>query len=388
MFYKKLLNLEIPKELEQVVYKEFEKTLLRVINGLEIFFKKDIRPQRLINKNLLYQEKDLSVYHYVPVQETTYCIPVLLVPPLMVTTDIFDLVSGHSLAGMLVNSGFNVYLVDFGKPDRSSGHLKIDDYILNFLYRAVHMTKKHSNSNQVTLLGYCLGGTFSIIYASLSLDIRKDVKNVINIAGPVDLKPLKFFNLLFKPFRKEWFSIVDKFGYIPKELLTFIFKVSDPIGSIKRPLHIINRSWDRDFLVKNQALSNFFSNFQNLPKASFKQAFDIIVSNELVSGKLKLMDGTVSVNFKNIKSSLLAFGGSNDTFIPSDSVRAIEKYISSSDFQYVELPFGHVSIMESERARSTIWKTCVDWLKERSGELVTRDVVNRVSTEETRSNVK
>ena len=36
----------------------------------------------------------------------------------------------------------------------------------------------------------------------------------------------------------------------------------------------------------------------------------------------------------------------------------------------MELPFGHVSIMGSERAKNTVWKTCVDWLKTRSGEMV------------------
>lgn len=371
---KKLLSFEIPKEIEPHLYEELEKTLLRLVNGLEVFLKKDLRPPRLINKHLLYQEKNLSLYYYKPIQENLYSVPVVLVPPLMVITSILDLMPGHSLADTLVQNGFNTYLVDFGKPDNLDLRLKIDDYVLNFLYRAINTAKKHSSSDYVTLLGYCLGGTFSIIYASCSLDIRNDVKNVINIAGPIDLRHLLFFNLLFKPFKKEWFAIVDKFGYIPKELLTFIFKVSDPIGYLRRPLHIINKSWDRDFLVKYQALSDFFSNFQNLPGASFKQAFDIIQSNGLISGKLKLMDGTVSVNLENFRANLLAFGGSRDTFIPADSVRAIEKHISSKDFQYVELPFGHVSIMGSERARNAIWKMSVDWLKERSGQVVSIDL--------------
>lgn len=387
----KLLNFELPKEIEPQVYEELEKTFLRLVNGLEVLLKKDLRPQRLANKSLVYQEKNLSLYYYKPLQEKVYSIPVILVPPLMVVTNIFDLVPGHSLADTLVQNGFNTYLVDFGKPDNSDLRLKLDDYILNFLYRAINTTKKHTSSDYVTLLGYCLGGTFSIVYASCSLDIRNDVKNVINIAGPIDLKHLLFFNLLFKPFKKEWLQVVDKFGYIPKELLTFIFKVSDPVGYLRRPLHIINKSWNRDFLVKYQALSNYFSNFQNLPGASFKQAFDIVESNSLISGKLKLMDGTVSVNLENFRASLLAFGGSKDTFIPADSVRKVEKHISSKDFQYVELPFGHVSIMGSERARNTIWKTCVEWLKERSGELVnlgTSELGNLGTGEEIKSNVK
>jgi len=242
------------------------------------------------------------------------------------------------------------------------------------------MTKKHCNSNQVTLLGYCLGGTFSILYSCVSHDIKNDVKNVINIAGPVDLKYLPFFNLLFKPFKKEWFALVDKFGCIPKEVLTFVFKVSDPLGYIRRPLHIIDKSWDRDFIVKYQALGNFFSNFQSLPAATFKQAFEIICSNDLVSGKLKLMDQTVSVNLNNLQASLLAFSGLRDTFIPSESVRAVQKHVSSRDFQYVELPFGHVSIMGSDKAKNSIWKTCADWLSTRSGDIVRRDVINHVST--------
>lgn len=366
--YKKILNLEIPKGLEPIVADQIEKTLLRLINGLEVAIKKDLRPKLSNNKKVIYQEKNLTLYHYLPISETIYKTPVILVPPLMTTTDIFDLIPEHSLAYTLLDNGFNVYLVDFGKPDKSDSYLKIDDYILNFLYRAVHMTKKHSESEKVTLLGYCLGGTFSIVYASVPLDIRNDIKNVINIAGPVDLKYLLFFNLVFKSFKKEWFAVTDKCGCIPKELLTLIFKLSDPVGYIRRPIHIVSRAWDRDFLVKYQALSHFFSNFQNLPGAAFKQAFEIITKNELILGKMKLSDETI--NLSNFQASLLTFAGSRDTFIPAESVRAIQKYISSKDFQYVELPFGHVSIMGSEKAKSTIWKTCVDWLSSRSGELV------------------
>jgi len=174
--------------------------------------------------------------------------------------------------------------------------------------------------------------------------------------------------LLFKPFKNEWFALVDKFGGLPKELLTFIFKIADPSSYLRRSLKVINKAWDRDFLVKHQALNDFFNNFQNLPATTFKQCFEIISSNDLVSGKLKLLDQ--NINLSNLQASYLAFGGSRDAFIPPDSVRAVQKHISSKDFQYMEFPFGHLSIMGSERAKNTVWKTCVDWLKTRSGKLV------------------
>jgi polyhydroxyalkanoate synthase len=375
---KKLLNLEIPKNLESVIQEQTEKTFLRALNGLEIAIKKDIRPNRDNARKLLYQEKYVTLYHYYPKRENIFSVPVILVPPLMSTTDLLDLTPSHSLAETLLDAGFNVYLVDFGRPDRNDSHLKIDDYILNFLYRAVHMTKKHSNSEQVSLLGYCLGGAFSIIYSSVSIDIRNDIKNVINIAGPIDLSYLKFFNVIFKPFKKEWFAISEKFGCMPKELLTCMFKTVNLYGDFKRPGHLLNRAWDRDFLVKSQALNSFFGNFQNLPETTFKQMFESISTNELINGKMKLLDQVVSLS--NFRANLLTIAGSRDSFVPADSVRAIQKYISTNDFQYMEFPLGHLSLMGSERAKSTVWKTCVDWLTIRSGEAICRDGITNDST--------
>ena len=117
--------------------------------------------------------------------------------------------------------------------------------------------------------------------------------------------------------------------------------------------------------------------------ALFKQCFDIISSNDLVSGKLKLLDQIVQL--ENFQANLLTFGGSKDSFIPPDSVRAVQKHISSKDFQYIELPFGHVSIMGSEKAKSTVWKTCVDWLKVRSGELVNSNQHSESNTQQKQS---
>lgn len=378
---KKLLNLEIPNNYQPMIEDQTEKTLLRAINGLEIAVKKDICPNRDGLKKMLYQEKYVTLYHFYPKCEKTYEVPIVLVPPLMTTTDIFDLAPTHSFAESLVEAGFSVYLVDFGRPDRTDSHVKIDDYILNFLYRAIHMTKKHSDSKEVTLVGYCLGGSFSILYSSVSVDIRNDVKNVINIAGPVDLSFLQFFKLIFKPLKKEWFGVAEKFGCLPKELLVSIFKLTNIAGYFRRPLNILDRAWDRDFLIKNQCLNNFFENFQNLPETVFKQIFEIISSNELVNGELKLLDQTV--NLSNFKANLLAIAGSRDSFIPPDSVRAIQKHISSTDYQYMEFPFGHLSIMGSEKAKDTVWRTCSDWLKSRSGSLknvASKDAIDSVST--------
>ena len=48
------------------------------------------------------------------------------------------------------------------------------------------------------------------------------------------------------------------------------------------------------------------------------------------------------------------------------SVEILGKHIVSDDYEFKEFPFGHLSILASSKAKETIWKECVSWLKERS----------------------
>src|SRR5262249_33568986 len=55
--------------------------------------------------------------------------PALLIPPLMVTPQIYDLRPRHSFVRHLLNYDFDVFLIDFGAPTRQDAHLKLDDYV-------------------------------------------------------------------------------------------------------------------------------------------------------------------------------------------------------------------------------------------------------------------
>ena len=55
-----------------------------------------------------------------PIQRVQHAVPLVLVPPLGVTTETFDLMPQRSLVRYLVASGFKVYLVDWGKPKKST----------------------------------------------------------------------------------------------------------------------------------------------------------------------------------------------------------------------------------------------------------------------------
>lgn len=329
----------------------------------------------MVEKKLLYKERNLSLYHFENKDSDLYEVPVLLVPPLMNTSKIFDLAPNLSFAKELSNNGFNVYLVDFGNPDIENMEDKLDLLILDEVYRAVFMTKKHSLSESVSILGFCMGGLSCVAYSSASNKIKDYVKNVINIAGPVDFRPLKFYEKMFKPFRGFWFRLADAYGYLPGGVLSFLFKIGAPLSHIKRPFRNMFKKKDKEFLEKHEALTEFFNDFRNIPAESFKQMMNMIEVNSFVRDTIQLMD--VDISLSNFNANLLTISGSKDKFIPSDAVTAMHKYINVEDAKHIEVPLGHLSMIFGSRAKETTWKHCVDWLRDRSGSKKSLDSVAR-----------
>ncbi|MBI1857811.1 MAG: alpha/beta fold hydrolase [Candidatus Melainabacteria bacterium] len=317
----------------------------------------------MTRKTLLYKEQNFSLTHFEWDQQSEYVVPVLLVPSIMVSSKVFDLTDSHNFVKYLLENGFSVYSVDFNNPSRSDAKLRLDDYVLDFLYRSIHMTRKHSGAKQISLLGYCLGGTFSLAYASMSHRAKNDIKNVINIAGPVGGKDIKFFNYIFKPFKNRWFAYTEEYGFLPGNTIKFLFKVSNPLLSLKRFFYLF-KLFNKEYRERYKAVSDLFRNMKNIPEVAFKQCFEILENNTLVDGKLILMDQNVKLS--NLEASLLNIAGTQDEFIPKQSVEILGKHIVSDDYEFKEFPFGHLSILASSKAKETIWKECANWLKKRS----------------------
>lgn len=331
----------------------------------------------VVEKVLLYKEKHFSLVYFKPDSETINEVPIVLVPPLIAPSCIFDLCPEHSFARTLVDNGFKVYLIDFANVDHNDSHLLLENYILDFIYRSVCMVKKHSKAEKVTLLGYSSGGTLSIVYASLKSDIKNDIENVINIAGPVDFSYIKKFKIFFQPFKKLWFSYIDKAGFIPGAVLRFILTLSNPTALFTYPFYLSSGSRDKNIFKKCSAFSKFLSCFLNLPRGIFKQCFEIIESNDIVRGKLNLAG--IPVDLTSISSNLLLISGSKDVFIPVMCLNSITKVISLPNYKYCEFPLGHLSIIVGDQSKKLVWELCAEWLKERSGSKISKDLIHKTA---------
>src|SRR5579875_2524851 len=101
-------------------------------------------------KEVVWTLNKAKLYRYIPTvhPEARHRVPLLLVFALMNSSAILDLLPGHSFIEYMVGRGYDVYLLDWGVPGLEDKDLKFDDYVLDYLTRAVRKVKALSKSSE------------------------------------------------------------------------------------------------------------------------------------------------------------------------------------------------------------------------------------------------
>jgi hypothetical protein len=75
-------------------------------------------PLGVTPKETIHASGTLKLHHYKPLVDTVYRVPVLVVTSLVNQPYILDLVPGQSMVEHLLREGFDVYLIEWGRPRR------------------------------------------------------------------------------------------------------------------------------------------------------------------------------------------------------------------------------------------------------------------------------
>ncbi|MDT7591730.1 MAG: putative long chain acyl-CoA synthase, partial [Pseudonocardiales bacterium] len=108
--------------------------------------------------------------------------PVLLIPPLMLTAEVWDVSPGTSAVAKLRAEGIDPWVVDFGDPSREPGGLArtLTDHVLA-VSDAVDRVAE-ATGRDVVLAGYSQGGMFA--YQVTALRRGKHVDSVVTFGSP------------------------------------------------------------------------------------------------------------------------------------------------------------------------------------------------------------
>ncbi len=307
---------------------------------------------------LVWQEDRVKLWRYHPMTPSQYAIPLLCVPSLINRNYVLDLLRGRSLVAYLVNQGFNVYMLDWGDPAPEDKQISLDDHLDGYLHRAVAAAIQHSHATQTMLMGYCLGGTYAAIYASLYPDL---VAGLINLAGPINFHDNGIFSHLTHP---DWFDadkLVDTLGNIPAPLLCTTFQMLNPTSHLLRLFQLLEQLDDPDYLRSYIAIQTWIFDQVDFPGEAFRKTIkDLYQGNKLLYNQLTICGRLVRLD--NITCPVFTIASRQDETAPAESVTVLNERVSSQDKQLLMLEGPHVGMVAGRKAPLTLWPQLAAWL--------------------------
>jgi len=315
-------------------------------------------------KEVVWTRNKTKLYRYISDQPKKHKIPLLLVYALINKPYILDLTKGGSLIEYLVERGFDVYLLDWGTPGYEDKHMKLDDYIMDYIPRAVRKVMRRSKVEEVSILGYCMGGTITSAFAALHPDLP--IRNLIFMTSPFDFENSGTYGAMLDERYFDINKVVETLGMIPPEMIDYGNKMINPMGTNFGPfISLYERAGNENFIKSFKLLRKWLNDGILFPGEAYRQWIgDFYQKNKLIKGEMVIRGQ--KVNLKNIKANVLNLAGQHDLIAPPHQVEALMNAISSEDKQFKVLPVGHTSITYGSQATKITYPTISEWLKERS----------------------
>lgn len=343
----------------------------------------DKTPHEIIHQNGL-----MTVKYYFPlevesvsidgqllnVRKKRFATPIILVPPLGVFAWVFDLMAERSMAKYFLAHGYEVYLIDWGKPGPDDKNIRLEDYVCDWFPSAMQAIRHHSGVQQHSLVGYCMGGLLSLLYLASSQD--KNIANLVTIATPVNIHKMGFVGGAYQALSKPIWAIGKvtglnienmqrQFFHISGKRLSWIFKMTNPVGQVSGYIELVKNLADDEYVSRYMTMNEWFSNMPDYPGATVQELIRKFgLYNRLAKGKIRL--GKMEAHFKDISCPILSIAGTSDAIVPIESAQAILTITSATDIQFEVAPGGHAGVFTGGRAANTTWTKIQSWLAQRS----------------------
>ncbi len=339
------------------------RNLDRVRRGMNVLLNRDLPPVGATPRDVVYAKGTQRLYRYRPLTDEVYRIPVVLVMSLVSKPYILDLSPGQSLVEFLLRQGYDVFMVDWGIPRPEDKRLDLEYYVLESLPRNIEEVQKVTGEREVSLLGYCMGGLFTLMYSGIFHDAP--VANIVCAATPVDFEGMPLFRRWSDP---RWFDLdrlVDRLGNIPPDLILRSFEMLRPAERWFSYVRL-TENLGNDLWVKNYRLFYHWIHDQiPFPGEAYRRMIkELMWENKLMKGTLTI--GGRGVDTTAITCPVLHIMAQHDHIAPFPSTHPLTTIVGTQDKEDIVLKGGHVSLVTGPNAWFRFWPKLSEWLSVRS----------------------
>ena len=341
---------------------EVERAVQRNIKGIE-YLASPGPALGLTPRDVVAQRGTMALYHYRPLVEEIYRVPLLIVMAITNRGYILDLTPGQSLVEFLLKQGYDVFMLDWNPPRPDETRLRLEDYTLDFIPHCVGRVQEISGEDDVNIVGYCMGGMLSTIYSALHP--AGPLKNLAVFTTPIDFSEMKLFSHWSD---KRYFDVdrlIDKTGNAPRDMIFAAFDMLRPATSVAAKVQLWDNLWNDDYVKAYRMVDRWAGDTLPVPGEFFRQLTkECMWENRLLKNELVI--GGRRVDLRRIKVPVLHALAEHDHIVPYSAAKPLVAGIGSKDKAEVVLKGGHVSLVAGGNAIKRLWPKLDSWLGNRS----------------------
>jgi polyhydroxyalkanoate synthase len=315
---------------------------------------------------VVYEHGSLRLLHYRRDSPATYVEPVLFCYALVNRPYILDLQPPRSVVKRFLETGFEVYMIDWGIATAADRGLTLRDYTCGHLKGVSDFLLGHAGAVKYNLLGYCMGGTIATLFTAT---YPGPVQNLILMAAPIDFSGDD--GLLQVWTNEKYFDVdalIDTFGNCPAPFLQHTFQLMKPVQNYySKYTGFLDKMDDEKFLEHFLAMERWTND--NIPVAgeTFREFVKKLYQrNQLVKGEFSFSLGEPAVDLKKITCPLLLLAAKADHLVPPSQTMGILPCVGSKDTKAMEIDAGHVGLAVSSKAHQQFWPEVTQWVADRS----------------------
>jgi polyhydroxyalkanoate synthase len=323
-------------------------------------------------KDTIFELDRLKIYHYKPLVEPSKLLktPMVIVPPLINGYEVADLQPDRSLVRNLLNEGIDVYLINWGYPKPADKYLTIDDYVESYLDECVDFVRDYHDTEKVTVLGICQGGTLSTMYSCLHPD---KVANLVLTVSPIDFHAYKWtaeqphIGLMFNMASGvDVDTMVQAVGNVPADQLNVSFLMAAPFNlAVGKYADLIDIIDDEKALLNFLRMEKWLFGGPAAAGTAYRQFVkEMLQENRMVRGELELRGR--KVDMKQLKMPILSIYAERDHLVPPACTVGMKQYLDNKDYTELCIKTGHIGIYTGGASQKILAPAVGKWLRERA----------------------
>ncbi|MDD4867864.1 MAG: acyl-CoA synthetase, partial [Mycobacterium sp.] len=291
--------------------------------------------------------------------------PVLLVHPMMMSADMWDVTREDGAVGILHANGLDPWVIDFGSPDKVEGGMRrnLADHIVA-LSHAVD-TVRATTGCDVHLVGYSQGGMFC--YQAVAYRRSKNIASIVTFGAPVDTLaalPMGVPANLGAAAANFMADHVFSRLAIPSWLARTGFQMLDPLKTAKARVDFLRQLHDREALLPREQQRRFLQREGWIAwsgPAISELLKQFIAHNRMMTGGFAIKGQMVTLT--DITCPVLAFVGAVDDIGQPASVRGIRRAAPNAEVYECLVRTGHFGLVVGTKAAQQSWPTVAEWVK-------------------------